>query len=174
MIRRLPLIPTLIVAAAVAVMIGLGIWQLQRAKWKEGLLARYAEAQKLPPIAWPTMPMSDAQLPLFRYATGVCLRPIAKRASDGGAVPGGWRDLEEVQIRHRPIFQSLPWRVVPQTPRCQYFCDLAQKEGPSQWGRPGPSQALRWITRKTDRRIATGALVPPAEPISTQVGCNSR
>jgi cytochrome oxidase assembly protein ShyY1 len=83
MIRRLPLIPTLIVAAAIAVMIGLGIWQLQRAKWKEGLLARYAAAQKLPPIAWPTTPLNDAQLPLFRYATGVCLRPVARRAQAG-------------------------------------------------------------------------------------------
>jgi cytochrome oxidase assembly protein ShyY1 len=30
MIRRLPVLPTIIVAAAVALMIGLGIWQLQR------------------------------------------------------------------------------------------------------------------------------------------------
>ncbi|HEV2079988.1 MAG TPA: SURF1 family cytochrome oxidase biogenesis protein [Allosphingosinicella sp.] len=36
--RRLPVIPTLLVAAAVAVMIGLGVWQLQRAQWKEGLI----------------------------------------------------------------------------------------------------------------------------------------
>ncbi len=36
--RRLPLIPTILVAAAVAVMIGLGVWQLQRAEWKEGLI----------------------------------------------------------------------------------------------------------------------------------------
>jgi cytochrome oxidase assembly protein ShyY1 len=83
MIKRLPVIPTLVVLAAVALMIGLGLWQLQRAEWKEGLLARYAEAEKLPPIAWPTMPMSDAQLPLFRYATGVCLRPVGKRAIAG-------------------------------------------------------------------------------------------
>ena len=58
MSRRLPIIPTIIVALAVALMIGLGIWQLQRAKWKEGLLAQYAEAQKLPPIAWPTVAAS--------------------------------------------------------------------------------------------------------------------
>ena len=31
MIRRLPVIPTIIVLAAVALMIGLGVWQLQRA-----------------------------------------------------------------------------------------------------------------------------------------------
>ena len=33
--RRLPLIPTIFVAGAVAVMIGLGVWQLKRAEWKE-------------------------------------------------------------------------------------------------------------------------------------------
>ena len=83
MIRRLPLIPTLVVAAAVAVMIGLGVWQLQRAKWKEGLLARYAQAQRLPPISWPTSLGKDETLPLFRHATGMCLRPVGKRAVAG-------------------------------------------------------------------------------------------
>ena len=36
MIRRLPLIPTIVVLAAVAVMIGLGVWQLQRAHVEGG------------------------------------------------------------------------------------------------------------------------------------------
>lgn len=83
MIRRLPVIPTIIVLAAVAAMIWLGIWQLQRATWKEGLLARYAQAESLPPIAFPTVPLSNEQLPLFRHATGVCLRTAAQRASAG-------------------------------------------------------------------------------------------
>lgn len=83
MARRLPIVPTIIVALAVALMIGLGIWQLQRAKWKEGLLAQYAAAQKLPPIAWPTIPLKTDQLPLFRSATGVCLRPVGRRAMAG-------------------------------------------------------------------------------------------
>jgi len=48
--KRLPIIPTLIVAAAVAAMIGLGIWQLQRAQWKERMLAELARTQILPPI----------------------------------------------------------------------------------------------------------------------------
>ncbi len=59
MTRKLPLIPTIVVAGAVAVMIGLGVWQLQRAQWKEGLLRQYAEAEKLPPIAFPTLPLTD-------------------------------------------------------------------------------------------------------------------
>jgi surfeit locus 1 family protein len=83
MIRRLPIIPTLIVTAAVAVMIGLGIWQLRRAQWKEGLLAQYAKAERLPPVVWPTEPLRSEQLPLFRHATGVCLRPVGQRAAAG-------------------------------------------------------------------------------------------
>lgn len=83
MIRRLPVIPTIAVAAAIAVMIGLGVWQLRRAEWKQGLLAQYAAAEKLPPMAWPTVPPKAARLPLFRYATGVCLRPVGRRAVAG-------------------------------------------------------------------------------------------
>jgi surfeit locus 1 family protein len=83
MIKRIPLVATVIVAAAVAVMIGLGLWQLQRAKWKEGLIARYAAAEKLPPIAFPTVPLRNQQLPLFRHATGVCLRVAGHRAIAG-------------------------------------------------------------------------------------------
>jgi len=83
MFRRLPVIPTIIVLAAVALMIALGVWQLQRAKWKEGILSRYARAEKLPPVEFPTAPLRDDQLPLFRHATGVCLRPIGQRAVAG-------------------------------------------------------------------------------------------
>jgi cytochrome oxidase assembly protein ShyY1 len=83
MTRRLPVIPTIIVAAAVAVMIGLGVWQLQRAQWKDGLIARYAQAQDLPPIAWPTAPLRESELPLFRHATAMCLRPLGRRTAAG-------------------------------------------------------------------------------------------
>ena len=81
--RRLPIVPTIVVALAVATMIGLGIWQLRRAQWKDGLVAQYAKAETLPPITWPTAPASDNDLPLFRHATGVCLRAVAKRAVAG-------------------------------------------------------------------------------------------
>jgi cytochrome oxidase assembly protein ShyY1 len=88
MIRRLPIIPTILVLTAAAVMIGLGIWQLQRARWKDGLVARYARAETLPPLEYPTIPLSDEQLPLFRHATGVCLRPIGQRAVAGAVLAG--------------------------------------------------------------------------------------
>jgi hypothetical protein len=86
--KRLPLIPTIVVAAAIAAMIGLGIWQLQRARWKDALLQRYAEAASLPPMAFPAGPLTDDHLPLFRHATGVCLRPVGRRAVAGESASG--------------------------------------------------------------------------------------
>jgi cytochrome oxidase assembly protein ShyY1 len=83
MTKRIPILPTIVVVVAVALMIGLGVWQLQRAKWKEGLLARYAAAEQLPPISFPTMPMHNDQLPLFRHAAGVCLKINGQRAIAG-------------------------------------------------------------------------------------------
>jgi len=80
MIKRLPIAPTTIVIAAVALMITLGVWQLERAKWKEALLAQYRKADALPPIPFPTVPLRSDQLPLFRHATGVCLRVVGQRA----------------------------------------------------------------------------------------------
>jgi cytochrome oxidase assembly protein ShyY1 len=83
MTRRLPIVPTMVVVAAAAVMVWLGVWQLHRAAWKEALLARYAQAEKLPPITYPTVPLRNDQLPLFRHATAVCLRIVGRRAQAG-------------------------------------------------------------------------------------------
>lgn len=88
MTRKLPLIPTIVVACAIAVMIGLGVWQLQRAKWKEGLLRQYAAAETLAPISFPTLPLKDDQIPLFRHATGICLKPVGHRTVPGEGVSG--------------------------------------------------------------------------------------
>jgi surfeit locus 1 family protein len=79
---KIPVLATAIVAAAVAAMIGLGVWQLQRATWKEGLLVRYAQAAGLPPIAWPNVP-PKGDPPYFRRATGFCLEVVSWRAIAG-------------------------------------------------------------------------------------------
>ena len=83
MTRRLPIIPTLVVAAACLTMIALGIWQLERSREKEALLARYDAARGEPPIAFPMIPTADEDLPLFRRASGHCLRVISRRTSAG-------------------------------------------------------------------------------------------
>jgi len=68
--RRLPVFPTIVVAAAIAVMIGLGIWQLQRAAWKDRLIAEYAAAANMPAL--------DLD-PLLDRAGDTALPPLAFR-----------------------------------------------------------------------------------------------
>ena len=91
MTRRLPVLATIVVLAAVAAMIGLGVWQLHRAQENKALLAQYQVASKLPPIAYPTAPMTGP-LPLFRWATGFCQKVVGQRASEGRNRAGevGW------------------------------------------------------------------------------------
>lgn len=47
------LIPTLFTVPAVLILLGFGIWQVQRLHWKEGLIARRDAAVAAPPIAPP-------------------------------------------------------------------------------------------------------------------------
>lgn len=42
--------PTIVALAALGILVGLGSWQLERKRWKEGLLAKIAERVKAPPI----------------------------------------------------------------------------------------------------------------------------
>ena len=92
--RRLPFWPTLLVGIAVATMIALGVWQLRRAVWKEGLLARYATARSLPPVALPQWP-TEREAQLFRRSSLFCLRVSGWRVEAGRNAQGnaGWRHL---------------------------------------------------------------------------------
>lgn len=92
--KRLPIIPTILVGLAIATMIGLGIWQLQRAEWKAGLIERYAGAAALPPAAWPAIPPADGSL-LYRRAEGLCLEVVEWTARGGRSIDGrsGWRHI---------------------------------------------------------------------------------
>jgi len=94
MSRRPPILPTLVVLAAVATMIWLGVWQLHRKEWKEGLIARWSAARALPPVAWPTVPPADDSL-LYRRAEGFCLAVInfSARAGEDRYGNAGWRHL---------------------------------------------------------------------------------
>jgi surfeit locus 1 family protein len=85
--RKIPLIPTVLVGLAVTVMIGLGIWQLERREQKLALLESYEAAAGLPPIGWPTLPLKEP-LPLFRSATGNCLQVTGFRTAAGQNLNG--------------------------------------------------------------------------------------
>lgn len=81
--RRVPLLPTVVVALAVAAMIALGLWQLLiRLPEKEAQLALLAANPARPSIAFPSAP--DDTL-LFRRTAGPCRRPGPVRLAGAGA-----------------------------------------------------------------------------------------
>ena len=91
---KLPLLPTLLVGAAVITMAGLGVWQLQRMDEKEVLIARYRQSSGLAPIAWPSVPPPDDSL-LYRKGEGFCTEVVGWRATAGRNVGGdsGWSHI---------------------------------------------------------------------------------
>lgn len=90
--RRIPVFATLIVGAAVATMIALGVWQLQRRDQKEALIARYARVETMSSaVPWPRDPAA-AEAALFRHAQVRCVRVLAQGATAGRNLAGtmGW------------------------------------------------------------------------------------
>lgn len=85
MMRRVPIIPTLVVLAAVATMIGLGIWQIQRAAWKEALLAHYRQAIAMSSaVPYPIGNATEAEALLYRHSQVDCLSTSGKWNSIAG------------------------------------------------------------------------------------------
>lgn len=82
MTKRIPIIATLVVVLAVATMIGLGVWQLQRKNEKDALVALYIANRELPAIAYPSLgPVRDADL--FRASSVNCLEVADWKSSAG-------------------------------------------------------------------------------------------
>ncbi len=93
--RRIPIIPTLLVLFAVGIMVRLGFWQLDRLKEKEVLMARYERAQRSDvAMNWPR---SAAEVPqhLFHQSRINCLRVVSRSTFSG-------RNLQDIAgITHR-------------------------------------------------------------------------
>jgi surfeit locus 1 family protein len=90
MLRRLPVIPTVLVLIAVGMMIRLGLWQLDRLHEKEALLAGYAATRSMSADApWPR-DAAQAERVFYRHARIRCLRvgtvtPMAGTSAKGVA-----------------------------------------------------------------------------------------
>lgn len=94
--RRIPIIPTLLVCVAIAVMIALGVWQLQRRGEKDAMLALAASNPARPPVAFPKIPPVPAEL-LFRRSSIHCLRVVGWQVEAGRAADGsmGYRHIAQ-------------------------------------------------------------------------------
>ncbi len=111
MTRRVPIIATIIVLAAVATMIALGVWQLGRKAEKEALIARYEAALDDPQ---PTFGSPNATENAFRrietYCAGTTMtQPVSGRAPNGS---NGWSHVVLCEIGGpdptRPLDEQAP------------------------------------------------------------------
>jgi len=120
MTRRIPLLPTLLVAAAVAMMIGLGVWQLQRAEWKAGLISSYEQAQSMSStVPWPR-DEAAVQASLFRWSEFACDRVLGARAGAGTRADGakGWQHIARCALDTDDEAEvALGWSPHPQAPQ---------------------------------------------------------
>lgn len=91
-LRQLPFLPTLVVTAAVLIMISLGIWQWGRAAEKEALLANYAQASRMSAdVDWPVSE-EQAEKRLYRHTRIACgqVDGIEARAGRSASNIPGW------------------------------------------------------------------------------------
>lgn len=93
MLKRLPVVPTLIVLIAVAVMVRMGLWQLDRLHQKQTLLALYAKAAKAPERAlegWDGDRVPDSLLYHRVWLDCAKVGAIAPRAGHSAGGETGW------------------------------------------------------------------------------------
>ncbi|TMM48959.1 SURF1 family cytochrome oxidase biogenesis protein [Qipengyuania marisflavi] len=85
---RVPIFSTIVVVAAAATMIALGVWQLRRADEKAALLAHYDSAIRMSSnVTFPRDP-ADIQQALYRHSVVTCDRVVARRTTPGRSEGG--------------------------------------------------------------------------------------
>lgn len=118
MTRRVPVFATIIVLAAVATMIALGVWQLGRKAEKEALIARYEAAlQDSAEVPWPAP--SQYESALFRRATIDCqlvrgIDPISGTSAKGRS---GWVHVARCSHSGKGVADvTIGWSRTPDSP----------------------------------------------------------
>ena len=86
-LRRLPLIATILVVAAVATMIALGFWQIDRAGQKADLIALYRANLAKPAMTFPDMGPVPRDA-MFRPSSVTCVEVVGWRTEGGRSADG--------------------------------------------------------------------------------------
>lgn len=113
------MISTIVVLAAVAIMVSLGVWQLHRKQWKEDLLARYqSAAMSSAEVTWPTTPAS-VERALYHRSRFDCATVAGHEERSGQSASGesGWAHLVTCRNRAGQLADiALGWSDRPDVP----------------------------------------------------------
>ncbi len=116
--RQVPIFPTVVVLAAVATMVALGFWQLRRADWKEGMIARYEQALTMSSeVSWPPDPAQYVAAE-FRRTSLTCDSVNAIRGTAGRSASDtlGWSQIASCDTADGTIEVALGWSQRPDPP----------------------------------------------------------
>ena len=119
MTTRIPVIPTVIVAGAIAVMIALGFWQLSRMGEKEALIARAEQNLSISSeVAYPTDGEGMDEV-LYRRTSVECaeVRSITPRAGTSSRGGKGWAQRATCMVPGlaSPVDIDIGWSLRPET-----------------------------------------------------------
>ncbi|WP_394731125.1 SURF1 family protein [Altererythrobacter sp. GH1-8] len=123
-LRQLPVIPTIVVVVAVAIMVALGIWQLGRSEEKAELIARYEAASELEPVPFPWSWESEytqqqiRDQGLFRRSAFECTEVLSREAIAGRSENGrsGFAQIVRCMTGRGPADVKLGWSNRPDFP----------------------------------------------------------
>ena len=122
MLKRLPLVPTLIMLIAVGIMVRLGFWQLDRLHQKEALLVRYADAARYSSDVPPERFGGQRDAILYRHTAFNCAAPDTPSGIAGLSAKGASGIAHVVRCNAAsggaaiPIFVTLGWSTNPAPP----------------------------------------------------------
>lgn len=153
--RGFPRLPTLLVLVAVPVLSGFGIWQLQRAQWKESLLADLARNSGAPLLDLGAGPIpDDAGFRLVRLALDCPGGPATLRAGRNLVGQSGYAALTDCRAGGTPVTRDAGWGPRPDARTMPAVSASFE-------GRLVKGPADRWLLVQT---VAERPLVPSAPP----------
>ncbi|MBX7492559.1 SURF1 family protein [Qipengyuania sp. 1NDW9] len=144
MTARIPIIPTIIVGGAIAVMIALGFWQLSRMDQKEALIAQAEQNLRMSSeVEYPRAP-GGVDAVLYRRTTIDCLEVLAVSPRAGTSASGakGWAQRASCTLSglDSPVDVDIGWSVRP--------------------------EAAEWAGGEVRGTIAPGGRIVAAEPVA--------
>ena len=108
-LRRL-LVPALSTAVMLAILLSLGVWQLHRLTWKQGILAEIAHAQAAPAIPLPPHPSRFQKVAVTgQFRPGLTALYADDVRETPATVQGAYLLAPLFRANHKPLLVNLGW-----------------------------------------------------------------
>lgn len=126
------ILPLIFGLLGAAVLVGLGVWQMQRLEWKEAILADIDARITAAPVALPAAPDAQADRYLPVTVNGQVQDPAIRVLVSQKQVGAGYRIIRPVQVGERRIMVDLGFLPI-QSPTPTAPADPVTVEGNLHW-----------------------------------------